>query len=596
MNDLLDLKVVIRFLAKKCVRGMQESEKSKGGCHHTIGQQALVYKPGGRIRLRTPRRERRDESRWKNLFDSISRLGQGIYGSLERQGLLSFAVNGDIVIAPSAMGTMKSAHLRWFQKVLVFRNELNRMVDDPDFSFRSLAVSPMRKSEKEDRIIAKFTDLHEAALLACLAKYLTAHFDRHLSDAACAFRAGGKGGFNSAAAQIRDFRMRHNSVPLYVAECDLKKFYDTVNHDVLKEAFMQFSALARNAGEPIDHRAGKILDAYLESYSFRRSVLEATDDRMQKAIKGNRIPWVSDEELRLAYSSQGVPFDKIGIPQGGAISPLLANIMLHSVDNSVLQEGGRDISQDKDFFYTRFCDDMVIISSDMNKCDAAFRRYCHEAARLKLLMHNPQTNYVKYDANWWNGKTRSTYEWSRDAIPWIGFVGYQIRYDGELRLRRQTFDRINKRLSSEISGALCEISKIANEQTAGYGTRWEEILDVKNRTIAHVTKRLTGKPHLRFRNRTRVRQYCWADAFSLLASVFDGSASSRRQIGEFDRMRNNWLNWFCRKVDALLPEKLRQPHIYFGKPFSIFDAISSCCNSLRNRPKGADASAYASAI
>ena len=61
---------------------------------------------------------------------------------------------------------------------------------------------------------------------------------------------------------------------------------------------------------------------------------------MQKAIKGNRIPWVSDEELKSAYSNQDVPFDKIGIPQGGAISPLLANIMLHSVDNSVLQEDG----------------------------------------------------------------------------------------------------------------------------------------------------------------------------------------------------------------------------------------------------------------
>ncbi len=582
MNDLFDLRVVIRFLAKKCVCGLQEGEKSNERKPPSIGQQALAYMPGSRIRLRTPRRERRDDSRWKNIFDSISRLGQGIYGSLERQGLLSFASNGDITIVSSASDTMKSAQLRWFQKVLDFRNELNRMVDASKFGFRSLAVSPIRKSEKEDRIIAKFTDLHEAALLACLAKYLTAHFDSFLRESACAFRAGGKGGFNSAAEQIRDFRMRYNTTPLYVAECDLKKFYDTVNHDILKEAFMHFSALARNAGKPIDHRAGKLLNAYLDCYSFKRSVLEATDERMQKAIKGNRIPWVSDEELRSAYSNQEVPFDKIGIPQGGAISPLLANIMLHSVDNSVLQEGGRDISQDKDFLYTRFCDDMVIISSNRNKCDAAFNRYCHESARLKLLMHNPKTTHLKYDADWWNGKTRCTYEWSREIIPWVGFVGYQIRYDGELRLRKQTFDKLNERLKSEIGGAICEITEIANEKTEEYGTRWEEILDVKSRTIAHVTKRLTGKPHLRFRNGNRTRQYCWADAFTLLASSFAKSDVSRRQIGEFDRMRNDWLNWFCRKVDSLLPEKLRQPHIYFGKPFSIFDAFSAVRNSLRN--------------
>lgn len=582
MNDLFDLRVVTRFLAKKCVCGLQEGEKIDETRPRTIGHQALAYMPGGRIRLRTPRRERKDDSKWKNLFDSICRLGQGIYGSLERQGLLLFAANGDIEIAPSAADTMKSTQLKWFQKVLNFRNELSRMAETPDFSFLSLVVSPIRKSEKEDRIIAKFSDLHEAALLACLAKYLTEHFDPFLRENACAFRAGGKGGFNSAAEQIRDFRMRNNTVPLYVAECDLKKFYDTVNHDILREAFMHFSALARNVGKPIDQRASKLLNAYLKCYSFKRSVLEATDERMQKAIKGNRIPWVSNKELRLAYLNQEVPFDKIGIPQGGAISPLLANIMLHSVDNSVLQEGGRDISQDKDFLYTRFCDDMVIISSDRNKCDAAFQRYCHESARLKLLMHNPQATRVKYDADWWNGKTRSTYEWSKEVIPWVGFVGYQIRYDGELRLRKQTFDRINGRLRSEIGGAICEITEIVNEQAVGGGIRWDEILEVKSRTIAHVTKRLTGKPHLRFRNGNRVRQYCWADAFSLLAASFDRSAVSRRQIGEFDRMRNNWLNWFCRKVDSLLPEKLRQPHIYFGRPFSIFEAFSAVRNSLRN--------------
>lgn len=340
MNDLFDLRVVIRFIAKKCVRGLQEVEKTNESSHLTVGQQALAYIPGGRIRLRTPRRERRDESKWKNLFDSISRLGQGIYGSLERQGLLSVSDNGDIVIAPEALDTIKSSQLRWFQKVLDFRNELNRMVDAPDFRFLSLAVSPIRKSEKEDRIIAKFADLHEAALLACLAKYLTERFDPFLRENACAFRAGGKGGFNSAAEQIRDFRIRHNTVPLYVAECDLKKFYDTVNHDILKEAFMCFSALAQNEGKPIDQRAGKLLNAYLECYSFKRNVLEATDERMQKAIKGNRIPWVSDEELRSAYLNQEVPFDKIGIPQGGAISPLLANIMLHSVDNVFYKKMG----------------------------------------------------------------------------------------------------------------------------------------------------------------------------------------------------------------------------------------------------------------
>ena len=594
MNDIFDCKVVIRFLARKCVRGKQQPQSAADGTVLSVAQQALAYMPGSRIRLRTPRRERRDESKWKNLFDSIVRLGLGIYWRLERANLLVTADNGEIHLAQDAISEIPSSKLRWFQKVLAFRNSILKMASDDSFSFRSLETIPIRKSNTEDRIIAKFTDLREAAILACLAKYLTEHFDPYLSGSACAFRSGGKGGFNEAARQIRNMRrISNNNQPLYVAECDLKKFYDTVNHDLLQDAFDVFAECCRKDVSPLDDRAKLLLAAYLRCYSFKHSVLESKSEKMRRSIDRKRIPWVDESELRNTYAGMEVPYGKIGIPQGGAISPLLANIMLHSVDRLVRCEHGRDVCGD-DFLYTRFCDDMIIVSADKRMCESAFARYCNEAKRLKLLMHSPKAEIAKYSARWWQGKTRATYEWSKDAIPWVGFVGYQIRYDGEIRLRKQSLDRVGERLRCEIGATLKEMCDISKDTSIDDGVRWKELLDMKMRAIMHITKRLTGKSYLRFRNGRRVRQYCWADAFSLLSDSFKESVIARRQIGNIDRLRNDWLNWFNRKVNALLPEKLRQPHGFWRRSYSIFDAFEAAHNHLRkaNRARGCELNEY----
>ena len=93
----------------------------------------------------------------------------------------------------------------------------------------------------------------------------------------------------------------------YVVEADLEKFFDTVNHDIL------MSKLAKDIG---DKRVLKLIRKYL-----------------QAGVMINGCCVSSDE----------------GTPQGGPLSPLLSNIMLHELDEELERRGHRFIRYADDF-------------------------------------------------------------------------------------------------------------------------------------------------------------------------------------------------------------------------------------------------------
>jgi hypothetical protein len=84
---------------------------------------------------------------------------------------------------------------------------------------------------------------------------------------------------------------------------------------------------------------------YWESYSIPNGVFK----------------WVDNELSELGYYSS-IENERIGIPQGGALSGLIANIILNVADKVVLETGA---------FYLRFCDDMIILHPDKSNCERA---------------------------------------------------------------------------------------------------------------------------------------------------------------------------------------------------------------------------------
>lgn len=70
--------------------------------------------------------------------------------------------------------------------------------------------------------------------------------------------------------------------------------------------------------------------------------------------------------LKSGVLDQGEIFPtKVGTPQGGVISPLLANIALHGMEERVKQFVGNSINQQSEISLIRYADDFVIIHKDI---------------------------------------------------------------------------------------------------------------------------------------------------------------------------------------------------------------------------------------
>lgn len=134
-----------------------------------------------------------------------------------------------------------------------------------------------------------------------IAQELNKIYDHTFSESSYGFRPN-----KSAKQAIFKAKEYINEGYRWVVDMDLEKFFDKVNHDIL-----------------MDRLSKKIRD---------KRVLKLIRDYLESGIMINGIKVKSDE----------------GTPQGGPLSPLLANIMLDEVDKELEKRGHR---------FCRFADD-----------------------------------------------------------------------------------------------------------------------------------------------------------------------------------------------------------------------------------------------
>jgi RNA-directed DNA polymerase len=136
----------------------------------------------------------------------------------------------------------------------------------------------------------------------------------------------------------------------WVVDADIASFFDTVDHEKLLTALNQEIA------------DGSVLR--LIRYLLKAGVV---------------LPGVSESE----------PTD-LGTPQGGPLSPLLANVYLHAFDEAVSQAG---------YGLVRYADDFVIFTKSESEAEAALE-LCREVLqqRLGLVLHPEKTRVVSVDA------------------------------------------------------------------------------------------------------------------------------------------------------------------------------------------------------
>jgi retron-type reverse transcriptase len=101
-----------------------------------------------------------------------------------------------------------------------------------------------------------------------------------------------------------------------------------------------------------------------------------------------------------------------GIPMGGPLSPLLANVFLHPLDVGLAAEGWPEV---------RYADDFIVLAPHRTGVEAAYRATERLLAELDLVYEPSKTRIATFDAGFtFLGVTfegdQYSYPWERKTI------------------------------------------------------------------------------------------------------------------------------------------------------------------------------------
>jgi len=95
-----------------------------------------------------------------------------------------------------------------------------------------------------------------------------------------------------------------------------------------------------------------------------------------------------------------------------------------------------------------------LLSPVKEHCRSVFQAYLRELDGLKLPFHRPERTVI-YGKQHWANKSKAPYRWSGKhwfgCVPWLQFVGYQIRYDGLMRPKPDSAKKEVKKLKKKTS-------------------------------------------------------------------------------------------------------------------------------------------------
>ena len=174
-----------------------------------------------------------------------------------------------------------------------------------------------------------------------LAQVLGPLFDADFSERSYGFRYG-----RQAHAAVQRIKEASQQGYKWGVDCDLKSYFDTVNHDLL---------IHQLRGRISDKRVLRLIGKYL------RAGVRHEDGSTEKTTKG--------------------------VPQGGPLSPLLANIMLDPLDKKIEAMG---------YPFARYADDFLIVTrtkAEALEAMAQVREYVE--ARLKLLVNQDKSKVAE---------------------------------------------------------------------------------------------------------------------------------------------------------------------------------------------------------
>ena len=397
--------------------------------------------------------------------------------------------------------------------------------------------------------------LFERVLNAVLSQYLGALFDGLLSDCAYGMRKVAEYSHHKAARRILEMRERVEQRALYVGELDICGFFDVMHHGVIKRALHERTQELARAGLPIvDPRALRLIETFLSSYSFSRNVVS-----MCRETSSLRQRTAADAWLHAVRPLYAEPCrEAIGLPQGSPLSGILTHLVMTDVDrvmNEINRLGG---------CYVRYVDDMIVVHPDQRVCEAYFGHYREAVAILNLPAHAPVR--VKYGPEFYTEKSKLVYQWSAECMPWISFVGYDLSWDGRLRIRKKSLKKEADHLRT-LAGEICEAVVTGGERIKRKNA--QEAVAVRIRQ--HLNMRVAGRYNLAC-NAGLDSQPCWSDGFMLMQQEPEKACCS--PLKALDRLRQREQRRIMKVLRLYSSKQCSLEFSYHdGAPFSYYGSV-----------------------
>ena len=203
---------------------------------------------------------------------------------------------------------------------------------------------------------------------------------------------------------------------IYAVALDLSKYFDTINHDKLLEI------LRRNVK---DERVIQLIKRYLKSGVMENGVVTDTDE---------------------------------GSPQGGNISPLLANIYLNEFDHEFEERGVP---------FVRYADDIVLLT----KSERAAKRILESSTRYL-------EDKLKLTVN--KDKSKAVYLFSNRKFKYLGFAFGRRKGKVIIRVHAKSWENFKKKLKMLSSRKKIQSIKPALKRLRQYIIGWMNYYGIAN--------------------------------------------------------------------------------------------------------------------